>query len=116
MFLDKMLSLPIVTRTKSLRYIGLVCVLIGVCLRADLHKLFRPATYRNRQLFDSDRWEAVKAHGPMSGLVVGATGAVGTELVKQMCESRTWGEVTVLVRKPLELPQDYKDLINEHVE
>lgn len=41
-----------------------------------------------------------------SALIVGATGLVGSELAKLLCESRDYVSVTVLTRRPLQIEHD----------
>ncbi|MDO5045527.1 polysaccharide biosynthesis protein [Campylobacter sp.] len=41
-----------------------------------------------------------------TALVVGATGAVGSELVKQLCEHKNYAKVIVLARKELKFSHE----------
>jgi uncharacterized protein YbjT (DUF2867 family) len=38
---------------------------------------------------------------PLTAIIIGATGLIGTELVKQLAESKRYGKVILLVRSPL---------------
>ena len=38
----------------------------------------------------------------LKGLIIGASGAIGRELVRELCKSKNWSEVTVIVRREIE--------------
>jgi oxidoreductase len=106
---------PVFNNTKWYRYIGLLAVLFGIILRADWDKILNPISAPGRKLFDKQRWTTMTSQSKGDALVIGATGAVGQHVVTQLCDSSAWGQVTCLLRRPLELDEKYKKCVVQKV-
>lgn len=102
---------PSFRMNKHHQYIGLFAVLIGVLFSS----VFRQNSNPGRVLFDKKARARNMASGQKNALVVGATGAIGRHVVKQLCENSKWATVTCLVRKSMDLDAGLKGCVDERI-